>query len=140
MAMYDFASRTAELTNKYAQDRAAQEYGRFLAQQRFQRQRSDLDYGFQRQFPKVTAGLARRFGGNVRSGLIGQTVGRTVGDYNTNVSDLNTQQAAYEGQYASQQALQEAGYRAALLQLMEQMQAERAGQNPFTTYTGVYGG
>lgn len=137
MGLFDLEQRLADTEYKYGQDRAAQEFGRFLSQQRFNRQRFDMDEGFRRGFPKVTAGLAQRgFGANVRGGQVGRTLNRTVGEFARNVDDLNTEQAGSEANFVAQSVGAESAYRQAILRLMEQIAAERAAANPFSSVGG----
>lgn len=140
MALFEYEQQLADLQNKYAADKAAQEYGRFLSQQRYSRDNYNMKQNFQTRFPQMTGGLARRgFGSQVGSGRVGADVGQMVNQFNTAQGQLAQSQATDEGYFQTQQANQESAYQAAVLRLMEQMKATQAQQNPFATYQAVYG-
>lgn len=139
MGMYEYNSAVADLSNKYSQDRATQEYGRFLGQQRFARQRQELDRGFGEGFGRMTGGLARRFGSKIGSGRIGATVADYTNGYGRQVGQLDQEQAQYNGDFQMRSAQQDANYRAAMLRLKEQLDAGRALTDPFAIYRNVWG-
>jgi hypothetical protein len=97
-----------------------------------------MNKGFQQSFPKFTGQYARRLGSNVRSGRLGADLTQMTNQYTQNVGDLQTQQAGFQSQFAADQARRQAAYQQALLMLQEQMAAERANQDTFAPYTGVY--
>jgi hypothetical protein len=138
MALYEYENQLADLQNQYAQTQAAQEYGRFVGQQRYSRDKQGLNRNFQQGFPKLTAGFGRRgFGSQVRSGR----VGADVADYtNQNLraqGDLDNEYAAWAGNQQTQQTNGFAAYQGALARLMEQMKAQQAMQSPFAQYQAV---
>lgn len=138
MAAFQFETQLADLQNKYAQDNAVQEYGRFLGQQRFSRQREDMNRNYTRQFPRFTGRWAGRLGSDVKSGVFRQDLTDNVNDFGRELTRLDETQAADQGNYATMQAQREAAYRRALLALNEQFAAQRANQSPFAAYQGVY--
>lgn len=79
-----YARQKADTQYKYSQEAATNAYGRFLSQQRGTRNLGDMSRNYQRQFPKQTAGYARRgiAGPGVKSGLMQQSMNNYVGDYN----------------------------------------------------------
>lgn len=135
---FQFETQTADLQNKYAQDNAAQEYGRFLGQQRYARNREGMNRNYMRSFPKFTGQWAGRLGSGVKSGVFTQDLTNNVNDFNRQLGEVDTDQATAEGQFASQQAMRDAAYQRALLALQEQFAAQQASANPFAAYQGVY--
>lgn len=135
---FQFETQTADLQNKYAQDNAAQEYGRFLGQQRYARNREGMNRNYMRSFPKFTGQWAGRLGAGVKSGVFQQDLTDNVNDFNRNLGEVDTDQAVAEGQFASQRAMRDAAYQRALLALQEQFAAQQAGTNPFAAYEGIY--
>lgn len=136
--VFQFETQTADLQNKYAQDNAAQEYGRFLSQQRFSRQKDDMNQGFMRSFPKFTGRWAGRLGSGVKSGVFQQDLTDNVNQFGRDLSRVEQDQATEMGNFATQQAGRDAGYQRALLALQEQLAAQRANQNVFAGYQGVF--
>lgn len=139
MALYEYENQLADLQNQYAQAQAAQEYGRFVGQQRFNNSRTDLDNQFKNNFGRLTGSLARRFGSNVRSGRIGADVGQYQNDYARNSNRMDTEYAGWLGNQETQAANGAAAYQGALARLMEQLKASQASENPFDPYQAVYG-
>lgn len=139
MGMFDYTRATNDLTRRYSQDQATQNFGRFVAQNAFMRQRKDATQSFGQRFPKLTGGLARRFGSNVRSGQIGANIGQAVNQFNQGMGDIDQQQADWNAKFQMQNQQANANYRAALLKLREDLDAGRAMSNPFATYMNVWG-
>ena len=140
MGLYDYTQGVADLTNKYAHDKATQEYGRFLGQQRFSRQKADLARGFQSSFPKFTASFGRRgIGSHVKSGRLGADLTQFTNDYSRQVGALNEAQAGFMGDWNMRMSQQDANYKAALQRLRDQLNQGRAVQSPFDVYTNVWG-
>lgn len=138
--MYEYENQLADLQNQYAQTKAAQEYGRFVGQQRYSRDKVGLQQGFQRGFPKLTGQLARRgFGSQVQSGRVGADVGQFQNDFARQAGQLDADYAAWDGNQQTQMTNQEGAYQSALLRLMEQMKAQQAQQSPFAPYNAVWG-
>lgn len=138
MAAFQFETQLADLQNKYNQDNAAQEYGRFISQQRFGRQFDDMNRNYMRAFPGFTGKWAGRLGSDVKSGVFNQDLGNYVNDYGRQMNQLTEDQASTMGNYQMQQAQRDAAYQRALLALNEQLAAERAAVSPFAAYQGVY--
>ncbi len=134
---FQFETQTADLQNKYAQDNAVNEYGRFMGQQRYARNREGMNRNYMRQFPKFTGQWAGRLGAGVKSGVFQQDLTNNVNDFNRALGEVDTDQAAAEGQFASQQAMRDAAYRRSLLALQEQFAAQQASANPFAAYIGA---
>lgn len=139
MSVFQFETQLADLQNKYAQDEATQAYGRFLGQQRFARQREDMDRGFTRGFPRFTGQWAGRLGSDVQSGVFKQSLRDTMNDFGRSMDRLDADEAGFMGQAQSDQARRAGAYQRALLALNEGLGARRAAQDPFAAYTGVYG-
>ena len=138
MGAFQFETQLADLQNKYAQDNAAQEYGRFISQQRFGRQMDDMNRNYMRAFPKFTGRWAGRLGSDVKSGVFNQDLANNVNDYGRQLNQVTQDQATEMGNYAATQAQRDAAYQRALLALQEQFAYERANQNLFAAYQGVY--
>ena len=134
MLGYEYGARQADLTNNYERQNAAQDFGRFLGQQRFKRNREDLNRGFQRQFPKFTGYWAGRLGSGVQSGVMRRQLGEQVGDFNRRVQDVDVQESQFLGADAQQRAQRAADYERALLGLREQFNVDRGLQAPVAQY------
>lgn len=108
-----------------------------MSQQRFGRDRTDANQGFTRAFPKLTAGYAARGfnGNNVKSGLAAGGINQYVGDYNQSLGRMDEDQAAYESNWQNQQSQMGNQYQASLLALQEELQRQRALQDPYATVT-----
>ena len=139
MGMFDYNRAVNDLTRRYTQDQATQDYGRFVAQNQFMRQRKDLNQGFEQRFPKLTGAFARRFGSRVGSGQIGAGLTQATNQFNQALGDVDQSQAQWENQFQMQNANAAANYRAALLKLKEDLDAGRAMSDPFATYVNVWG-
>lgn len=131
MSAFQFETRLADLQNRYAQDNAAQEYGRFLGQQRFSRQREGMNRDYMRQFPQFTGRWAGRLGDGVKSGVFNESLTNNVNDFGRSMGQVDQDEAGFQGNFAATQAQREAAYRRALLALNEDFAAQRANQNPF---------
>lgn len=129
MSMFDFSARQADLTNKYNQENAAQDFGRMLGQQRYSRQRDLMNTGYQRQFPKFTGQWARRLGSGVQSGVMREGLQNNVNDYLRSLGELDTGQAQQEAQFTADRAAREAAYRQMLLALREDFDRQRSAQS-----------
>lgn len=126
MALYDFATRRADLQNKFASDTLAGEQGRFLGQQRFGRQRQETTKGFQQMFPRFTGQWAKRLGSNVRSGVFGEQLGRQVGDFRQRMGDIDVEEAQLLGGLTQQDVLRRVALENALRALGEEEAMFRA--------------
>lgn len=127
MAAFDYATRQADLTNKYNQENALQQFGRMLGQQQFARQKDLMNQGFQRQFPRFTGQAARRLGSGVQSGVFREQLGQNVNDYMARLGQLESGFAGREAQFLSDQAAREDAYRRMLLALDEDRQRALQG-------------
>jgi hypothetical protein len=136
MLGYEYGAKQADLTNNYERQNAAQDFGRFLGQQRFKRNREDLNRGFGRQFPKFTGYWAGRLGSGVQSGVMRNKMGQQVGDFNRNVQDVDVQESQFLGADAQQRAQRAADYERMLLGLREQFDVGRGLQDPVAQYGG----
>lgn len=127
---YDYGSATNRLTlDKGLQD-VMQNYGRYLGQERFRRGMSDAQRMFKQQFPGIGRSYNRR--GLYHSGLRRGAQQNEAQEFQRQTDrfrqDYATEQAAME----QQQALRDASYQQALLDMYAQMQQQRAaGYNPF---------
>ena len=73
----------ADTQYKYSSDSTQNAYGRFLGQQRGERNLGDTYRNYQRQTPQFQAGLAQRgvAGPGVGGGVMNQAMSRYVGDF-----------------------------------------------------------
>jgi hypothetical protein len=138
MSMFQFETQTADLQNRYAQDSAQSEYGRFMGQQRYARNREGMNRDFMQRFPRFTGQWAGRLGSGVKSGVFKQGLTDNVNNFNRALGEVDTDQAASEGQFATQQAMRDAAYRRSLMALQEQFAAQQASADPFAAYSGAY--
>lgn len=130
---YDYTRRTNALAQNKAMSDAANQYGRFLSQQRFRRNREDAGIQMKRTFPKVGQSFQNR--GLWNSGIRREGQRQYLGDYNRDIQrSLQDEQSANQG-FDMQQTMQDSTYQQALLDLYEQLQAARANVNPFA---GLY--
>jgi hypothetical protein len=120
MAINDLFTQKQNLLSDYAQQNAAQEFGRMLGQQRFARQREDLTRGFQKQFPAFTASWARRLGSGVKSGVMGRQMGELTGGFNRSLGDVDLAAAQQQSKFAMDQAGRKIALERALQALREQ--------------------
>ena len=126
---YDYSKATSDLTRTRGQQDAAADYGRFLGQTQFRRQRRDMGNQFKQDFPRVASAYNRR--GMLNSGLRRSGQRKYVSDYQRGLGDLGEDQAAMNQGYDLQRTQRDANYQAALLDLFEQFQAQRAAQSPY---------
>jgi hypothetical protein len=138
MGAYSFESQIADLSNRYNQDNAANEYGRFVSQQRFGRQRADMNRGYLSQFPKFTGAWAGRLGSGIKSGVFHQALTDNVNGFNRNMSDLDTSEATTLGGMDALTAQRQAAYQRSLLAAQEDYARSQASQDPYAAYRGVY--
>jgi hypothetical protein len=136
--MFQFETQTADLQNRYAQDNAQSEYGRFMGRQRYARNREGMNRDYMQQFPRFTGKWAGRLGANVKSGVFNEGLTQNVNNFNRALGEVDADQASAEGQFATQQAMRDAAYRRSLMALQEQFAAQQASANPFAAYTGAY--
>jgi hypothetical protein len=132
---YDYGRQANDLTtNKGLQDNA-QDYGRFLSQERFRRGLGDANRSFKQNFPKIGAGFNAR--GIYNSGLRKQGQQQEAEEYQRGVTNAQFEQGARETQFEQQRTMGNAQYQQALQTLFENMQRARATQ--FDPYAGVGG-
>lgn len=81
-----------DINYKYTQDAANNAYGRFISQQRGQRQLGDMSRSFGRAYPRQTASFGSRglSGGGINSGTMQNSMRNFVGDFGRDY--LRTQQ------------------------------------------------
>lgn len=128
MALYDFATRRADLQSKFASEQLAQEQGRQLGQQRFSRERQGLTQGFQRGFPRFTGQFAGRLGSGVKSGVFGEKLQQNVSDFGQRMADVNAQEAQMMGQFTADEAMRRTALERALQALLEDERMFRLGR------------
>ena len=73
----------ADTQYKYSQDATTNAYGRFISQQRGNRQLGDNQRNYKRQMPNQTAQFGQRglSAGGINSGVMNESMNRFVGDY-----------------------------------------------------------
>ena len=72
-----------DINYKYSTDAATNAYGRFISQQRGQRNLGDMSKQYGRAYPGYKANFGQRglSGGGINSGTMQQSMNRFVGDY-----------------------------------------------------------
>lgn len=72
-----------DIDYKYSRDATANAYGRFISQQRGQRQLGDMSRQFGRAYPRYKATFGQRglSGGGIQSGTMRQSMNNFIGDY-----------------------------------------------------------
>lgn len=126
---YDYAKGTNQLAHNKGMSDTANEYGRFLSQQRFRRGREDAGTQMRRKFPKVGGHFQNR--GMWNSGIRQEGQREFLGDYNQDIQrSLQDEQLANQG-FDMQQTQSDALYQQALLDLYERFQAGRMNTDPF---------
>jgi hypothetical protein len=125
MALYDFATRRADLQSKFNADTLGAEQGRFVGQQRFGRQRQEMSKGFRQSFPRFTGQWAGRLGSGVKSGVFGQQLGRQIGDFRQRMADVDVGEAQFLGGVTQQDVLRRTALENALRALSEEEQMYR---------------
>jgi hypothetical protein len=127
---YNYASQTNALAQNKGLSDVANNYGRFLSQERFRRQGEDAGNQFRRNMPKVGGSYNRR--GIYNSGLRREGQRRYAGDYQRDVNRMGYDQAAEAQQFDMVQTQSDAAYQQALNDLYNQYQYSRAaGYDPF---------
>lgn len=98
----DYERQKADTQYKYSNDSIANAYGRFISQQRGERNLGDLYRGYQREFPGYTSSFGRRglAGGGVQSGVMRNSMNNYIGDFARNYGrtqqDLTQQLQGYD--------------------------------------------
>ena len=127
---YDYTKGTNQLAKNKGFGDAANDYGRFISQQKFRRQREDAGTQMRRKFPKVGGHFQNR--GMWNSGLRQQGQRQFLGDYNRDVQrSLQDQQVENQG-FDLRQAMDDSTYQDALVDLYDRWQAGRMNTDPFT--------
>ena len=82
----NYERQKADVNYKYGTEATTNAYGRFISQQRGQRNLGDSYRGYQRQFPQQTAQFGRRglSGPGVSSGVMKNSMNNFVGDFARN--------------------------------------------------------
>ena len=137
-SLFDYENSLSDLSEKYSQDDATSQYARFVSKQRFGRDREDVNRSYGRAFPQFTGQYAKRLGSGIQSGVFQEKLSQNVGDYNRSVSRMDEDEAGFDSNWQQNQAMKQSSYQRALLQLQEQMQRQRAMENPFASYQAVY--
>jgi hypothetical protein len=128
--VYDYEQARGGLAKRKAITDQSNEFGRFLGQERFRRQKDDMGTDFKRNFPKVGSSYNRR--GIWNSGLRKKGQRTAVNATNKNYRRLAESQAADNAQWDMRQTADNASYEAELLALYDRMQATRAaGYDPY---------
>lgn len=133
---YDYGRQANTLTtNKGLQD-IAQNYGRFLSQERFRRGLSDGERTFkQNVFPQIGRQYNRR--GLYHSGLRQGAQRESAQDFQRQTDRFRQDYGQEQAMMEQQQAFRDTQYQQALLALYEDMQRQRAaGYDPFATIRG----
>lgn len=96
----------ADVDYDYGQRSTQNAYGRFLGQQRFERNVGDRQRQFGRSYSPYKANFGRRglSGGGIDSGAMRQSMGRFVGDYAQDVGRMYQDQTLQNQQYDLEQA------------------------------------
>lgn len=134
---YSYGRQTNDLTtNKGLQD-VAQNYGRFLSQERFRRGLSDAGRQFkQERFPQIGRNFNRR--NMYHSGLRKQAQQQEAQNFQRQTDRFRQDYAQEQGAMSQQQAIRDAGYQRAMLALFEELQQARAAG--FDPYASIRGG
>ena len=133
---YDYGRQANTLTTNKGMTDIAQNYGRFLGQERFRRGLDDGQRQFKENFPTIGRSFNQR--GLYHSGLRREAQTNEAQDFQRQTDRYRQDFAAEENMFQQQQALQDAQYQQALLSLYEQMQQQRAASfDPFASVTGL---
>jgi hypothetical protein len=128
--IYDYEQKRSGLTQRKGLEDVGRDYGRFMSQERFRRNSADMGDRFRQGMPKVGSAFNRR--GIYNSGLRQQGQNDFVKNYQQQVDRAQFDYGAEVQQDQLAQTTSDAAYRQALLDLFEQMQAQRAaGYDPF---------
>lgn len=137
---YNYASGSADLTNKYGQDQAVNDYARFISQRRGTRRLDDMQRGMMRQFPSFNSSWARRgINSDVRSGLHSEAVGNYASDYARNYNRTLEDQAGEQAGYDLRAGQLGADFQTQLQKLYEKLMLDRGGVDPFAALRGLIG-
>lgn len=133
---YSYGVQANNLTTNKGLTDIAQNYGRFLSQERFRRGLDDGQRQFKENFPGIGRSYNRR--GLYHSGLRREAQTNEAQDFQRQTDRYRQDFGASEAQFEQQKAFRDAQYQQALLGLYEQLQQQRAaGFNPFASIQGV---
>jgi hypothetical protein len=128
--VYDYEQARGGLAKKKALTDQSNDFGRFLGQERFRRDKEDMGKDFTQNFPKVGSSFNRR--GIWNSGLRKKGQRTAVNATNQNYRRLAEGQATENAQWDMAQTNSDVGYENELLALYDRMQSTRAaGDDPF---------
>jgi hypothetical protein len=122
--VYNYERDRGGLARQKALTDQANEFGRFLGQERFRRSKEDLGESFERRFPKVGNSFSRR--GIWNSGLRKKGQRTAVNAANKDFRRLAESQATENAQWDMRQTNDDVRYENELLALYDRMQASRA--------------
>lgn len=128
---YGFESRMADIRNRFGRERTAMERAQFMGQQRFPRQREEMNRQFGQQFPRFTGQAARRLGSGVQSGVFRRDLGQQVQAFNRALQDLDVEAATSRSQGLMDLADLEAQRERELNALLAEYGQSRVAFNPF---------
>lgn len=127
---YNFANQQNQATQQYGLQSAANDFGRFVSQQRHKRTVDDMGRGFQQNFPRVGSSFNRR--GLWNSGLRREGQREATNDYQRALNRVHADQAATDTHFQNNQTMLDSGFQQQLLSMFEQMKSgQAAGYDPF---------
>ena len=133
---YNYERARSGLTERKGFEDVSRDFGRFMGQERFRRSAEDANLQFKNKFPKLNTHFNRR--GMWNSGLRRGGQREFAQDFRRDQNRMQYDQAAMNTQYDMDQTRSDAGYQRALVDLFEQMQAQRAaGYDPFAAVRGI---
>lgn len=133
---YSYGSATSKLAENKGMSDAARNYGQFISQEKFRRNRVDAGEQFREGMPKVGSHFNRR--GMYNSGLRRGGQREYAQDYQKDIGRQQWDQAAQNQGFQMAQTQSDAQYQRALMDLYEQMQVQRAaGYDPFSAVRGL---
>lgn len=102
----NYERQKADTQYRYSTDAANNAYGRFLSQQRGQRNLGDMSRNYKRSFPGYTSQWGRRglSGGGTSSGVMTNSMNNYIGDYNRQYARAQQDLAGELQQYDLNQA------------------------------------
>ena len=129
--VYDYEQSRGGLAKSKAITDQSNDFGRFLGQERFRRDKEDMGTDFKQNFPKVGSSFNRR--GIWNSGLRKKGQRTAVNATNKNYRRLAEAQATDNAQWDMAQTTSDVKYENELLALYDRMQSGlAANSSPFT--------
>lgn len=119
-----------------SQNAGQHELGRFMGQQRFNRETPQLQSKFRREQPKFGSQYNQR--GMLNSGIYKSDNQERFKQYGDFMAQRGEDQAWNESQSHMAQRNDDLNFDQTYLQLFEQLQAQRAGTNPFANYSNPF--